>query len=396
MPSLPSFSTLLFFKSKKRLLAIVLILIAFLAGFLVALSFTNRKSSQSRPVVSDILKETPAEEEKITEIEIEEVSVSAEDIPIPQGEKIGGYIQHQLLDLNGDKVKELIAIFHDKGTDGLYRVSFAIYKAEKGSWKMYLRQELEGFTLWTRDKDTFPTEVGKSMNSYDLADVTGDKLLDVLVKTRAEGSGRFFGTFVFGVKDDKLDKLLVLGPIPQGSAGIEGYKVWALAPEYGPDDPNCCPSFWIKTWWQWKGSEFKQLGERQGDDFYNLEKTKYSSQKETETGEGFIQGGLSYPSDYIPPDMKVCAKNLKTLKSYCTDKHIYDKNKYKYGVGYKLKVPVGSYYVSATTKALEGKPAYYTEFVTCGLNINCQSHKKIKVEVKSGKTVNDVNPWDWY
>jgi len=27
---------------------------------------------------------------------------------------------------------------------------------------------------------------------------------------------------------------------------------------------------------------------------------------------GFIEGSLSYPSDFIPPDMTVCAENLAT------------------------------------------------------------------------------------
>jgi len=40
--------------------------------------------------------------------------------------------------------------------------------------------------------------------------------------------------------------------------------------------------------------------------------------------------------------------------------------------------------------------AYYSEFVTCGLSVNCPSHKPIPVAVKTGETVNDIDPQDWY
>ncbi len=39
--------------------------------------------------------------------------------------------------------------------------------------------------------------------------------------------------------------------------------------------------------------------------------------------------------------------------------------------------------------------AYYSDFVTCGLNVNCPSHQPIAVEALAGKTVT-ADPHDWY
>jgi hypothetical protein len=61
---------------------------------------------------------------------------------------------------------------------------------------------------------------------------------------------------------------------------------------------------------------------------------------------GMIEGSLSYPSDFIPPDLTICAENLATKKIYSTNQHLKAK-KYRYKVGYKLEVPPGDYHVYA-------------------------------------------------
>jgi len=110
---------------------------------------------------------------------------------------------------------------------------------------------------------------------------------------------------------------------------------------------------------------------------------------------GTIEGSLGYPSDFIPSDMKVCAKEILTEKEYCTNEHIED-DKYTYKVGYKLEVPHGSYYVFATTQLIQDYKAYYSEFVTCGLRADCPSHQQITVEVETGDVVTNIDPQDWY
>lgn len=115
---------------------------------------------------------------------------------------------------------------------------------------------------------------------------------------------------------------------------------------------------------------------------------------------GFIEGDVCYPSDYIPADMKIYAENLTTAKTYMvplTDindpKIVTDKTRYK------IRVPEGSYNVYAMTNHMKGKEddrAYYSEFVTCGLNVKCTSHEPITVKVSASETTTKVDPCDWY
>jgi hypothetical protein len=117
---------------------------------------------------------------------------------------------------------------------------------------------------------------------------------------------------------------------------------------------------------------------------------------------GVIEGSLSYPSEFIPDDMTICAENLATKKIYCTDKHLQSK-KYQYKVGYKLAVPPGDYHVYAQLPdpARYGADmpkdyrAYYSKFVKCGMSVECKDHTPIVVTVKNGATVSGVDPQDW-
>lgn len=90
----------------------------------------------------------------------------------------------------------------------------------------------------------------------------------------------------------------------------------------------------------------------------------------------------------------VCVETLQKVKVTCTSTQISD-SKYQYGKGYKLKVSPGSYYVYAQLPDGVYK-AYYSEFVPCGLSINCPSHEPVEVEVSAGETVTGVDPQDWY
>ncbi len=110
--------------------------------------------------------------------------------------------------------------------------------------------------------------------------------------------------------------------------------------------------------------------------------------------DGTIEGSLSFPGEGIPEGMEICAENQTTKEVYCTSKHIQDL-KYTYRVGYKLDVPAGTYLVYASDP-YKDYLAYYSEFVTCGLSVDCPSHEPILVEVKASKTTNEVDPQDWY
>lgn len=116
---------------------------------------------------------------------------------------------------------------------------------------------------------------------------------------------------------------------------------------------------------------------------------------------GIITGALSYPSDFDFPRMIVCAEAVDSRRIHCTDKRATNRRSRK--VTYKLMVPAGSYYVFATivngedpAEDYRGYRAYYSEFVKCGLSVNCPSHDPVKITVRAGQTVTGVDPGDWY
>lgn len=109
---------------------------------------------------------------------------------------------------------------------------------------------------------------------------------------------------------------------------------------------------------------------------------------------GFIEGSLGFPSEQIPP-MKICAEKIDGGESFCTIKNIEDE-KFTYGVGYKIDVPEGKYYVYALNPRNSENKAYYSEYVTCGIEEKCESHEPIPVEVVAGETVSEIDPIDWY
>jgi len=121
------------------------------------------------------------------------------------------------------------------------------------------------------------------------------------------------------------------------------------------------------------------------------------------TAPGIIEGSLSHPSEFIPPDMTICAQNISTQERLCTARHLKGEQ-YQYGDGYKLKVPPGAYHVYAYLpdpgKYGASYPkdyrAYYSEFVKCGMREECLSHAPVVVRVRSGENLKSIDPQDWY
>lgn len=108
-----------------------------------------------------------------------------------------------------------------------------------------------------------------------------------------------------------------------------------------------------------------------------------------------IEGSLSYPSEGIPEEMKVCAQNRETQDEVCTSKHL-EGSQFQYGVGYRLQVSPGMYEVYAYLPNQPDSKAYYSEAVPCGLSVDCLSHQPIPVQVAAGETVTNIDPQDWY
>ncbi len=107
---------------------------------------------------------------------------------------------------------------------------------------------------------------------------------------------------------------------------------------------------------------------------------------------GTVEGELSYPSDYIPPDMQVCGEEIGSKQLTCSSR----KTRQRGGTRYMLSLPPGEYLVFAQTKDAPGRRAYYSEYVVCGGDVSCKSHKPIIVAVPPGMTRKGIDPQDWY
>ncbi len=111
---------------------------------------------------------------------------------------------------------------------------------------------------------------------------------------------------------------------------------------------------------------------------------------ETPEATGGISGALGYPSSFIPPQ-RVVAFNLDTGE-------IYDVDTEENQTSYELTgLPPGRYHVVSYVQALGAEiPGGYSEFVLCGLHIDCQDHQLVEVIVQPGAVVEDVDPVDFY
>lgn len=101
-----------------------------------------------------------------------------------------------------------------------------------------------------------------------------------------------------------------------------------------------------------------------------------------------ISGELSYPSDYLPEDMQVCARNVETREDQCE------------ATGgeptYSMDLQPGTYIVWAETPQFGNTRAFYSKSVVCGLSVECTDHRPIEVNLESGAKVSQIDPQDWY
>jgi len=114
-----------------------------------------------------------------------------------------------------------------------------------------------------------------------------------------------------------------------------------------------------------------------------------------EAKDGTIVGSLTYPSEGIPEDLVVYAQNIDTNKEYSTTKHL-EAEQYKYSKGYALDVPAGRYYVYGVLASDPEHKAYYNQYITCGMSVNCKDTTKIEVTVKPGEKTADITVGDWW
>ena len=111
---------------------------------------------------------------------------------------------------------------------------------------------------------------------------------------------------------------------------------------------------------------------------------------------GTITGTLMFPSEFYPDDLEVCAEDSTTGDLYdCVGHKI---GAYSGLAEYEMELPEGDYYVYAQTDsgAYSGYKAYYSEFVECGLSVDCDDHTPIEVHVNAGDTEYGIDASDWY
>ena len=70
---------------------------------------------------------------------------------------------------------------------------------------------------------------------------------------------------------------------------------------------------------------------------------------ETENKEctGKIEGSFYGWSEVLPEGLYVCAQDMNTQYYYCTDKSVTDEDRFRFGKGYEIDLPAGSYRVAA-------------------------------------------------
>jgi hypothetical protein len=101
---------------------------------------------------------------------------------------------------------------------------------------------------------------------------------------------------------------------------------------------------------------------------------------------GILSGGLCYPSEYIPP-MTIYARNADTGETWSMHVPVGT-------MTYEIEVPAGNYWVFSWTD--EGVGASYSEFVVCGLSVECPDHTVVTVPVAAGQRVTGVDICDYY
>lgn len=105
---------------------------------------------------------------------------------------------------------------------------------------------------------------------------------------------------------------------------------------------------------------------------------------------GGISGRLGYPSSFIPP-LRVVAFNLDTGEYFDVDTEV---NQSHYEI---TGLPPGTYHVVAYVQEMGPDIAGgYSEFVLCGLSVDCQDHQLVDVIILAGQVVEDVDPVDFY
>jgi uncharacterized protein YecT (DUF1311 family) len=105
-----------------------------------------------------------------------------------------------------------------------------------------------------------------------------------------------------------------------------------------------------------------------------------------------ISGSVGYPSEEVPA-MRVYAFASDGMSYYTISTKRQQK---KFLIP---NVPAGQYYLVAYPSEATGtqpEAGGWSQFVTCGMTVNCKDHSLILVTAKAGETASGIDVADWY
>lgn len=105
---------------------------------------------------------------------------------------------------------------------------------------------------------------------------------------------------------------------------------------------------------------------------------------------GAISGRLNYPSEGIPP-MRVVAFSVSNENWFAVE--VTQGNVFTISDLPAGEYTVVAYPLDANLNSLAGG---YSQYVPCGLSVDCSDHSLIPVTVNPGETTADIQPADWY
>jgi predicted small secreted protein len=119
-----------------------------------------------------------------------------------------------------------------------------------------------------------------AQDSVQYADLTGDGAEDAVVPVSSGGTLGDVAFIVLMLGDDSVETLLTVEPDAGTgiSVSIEGDTVVSLEPAPGPDDPECCPSQFLRKVYAWDGSALTLDSSGLIDNPDNGAKTPYAAQ----------------------------------------------------------------------------------------------------------------------
>jgi len=103
---------------------------------------------------------------------------------------------------------------------------------------------------------------------------------------------------------------------------------------------------------------------------------------------GTISGGLSYPSEFIPPQRVVAFNETKDTNFWVDTLE----NQQFYEI---TGLTPGEYTIVAYAREFNLSGGY-TQYIVCGFAPGCNDHTLVRVHIDTGARIVNIDPDDWY